>query len=65
MFLVWKQLHRNRTQNSKGNPCVWKFNHLVDELRKWTQMERSEVESLTYVYKYTYRQPPNELKCYI
>ena len=53
MFLVQKQLHRNRTPNSKRDPRVWKLNHLVDELRKWTHMERSEVESLTYVYKYT------------
>ena len=53
MFSVQKQLHRNRTQNLKGDPHVWKLNHLVDELRKWTHMERSEVESLTYVYKYT------------
>lgn len=65
MFLVQKQLHRNRTQNLKADPHVWKLNHLVDELRKWTHMERSEVESLTYVYKYTQRWPTNGLKSHL
>lgn len=63
MLFVSKQLQRHRIQSSEGNLCVWKVDHEVDGLRKWTRyLERGEAGPVTHRYKHTSRWPPDGLK---